>query len=103
MMLSAEQHARIAAAYEKDAAAKGLSAEQRAELATKAGRFRYLAEAAADIAAGRSPRPTGAHFQLMSIVEERLDDLPRYERRVTRQRYLRDMGSLISRARAVRQ
>jgi len=60
MRLSAEQHLSIARSIERRAAAEGFSAEQRAQLAAKAQRFYYLAEAAADIAAGRRPRPTVA-------------------------------------------
>jgi len=71
MILSADSHARIAAAYEIGAADARLSPEDRAEFAWRAKRFRHLAEIAAKREASgvrpradwRAPSPFGPQYR----------------------------------------
>jgi hypothetical protein len=58
MIFSAEQHSAIARRLERRAEEEGLAPEQRADFSSRAELFRYLATAAADIAAGRRPKAT---------------------------------------------
>ena len=56
MLLSEEQHTRIAIAYEKAAAIKELPASEREHFANQASRFRWLAKRAAEKAAEKVAR-----------------------------------------------
>jgi hypothetical protein len=95
MIFSAEQHSAIARRLERRAEEEGLAPEQRADFSSRAELFRYLATAAADIAAGRRPKATMVHFQIMAAIRERFDDMPRYERRVAVAWYLRSARDLL--------
>jgi hypothetical protein len=94
MIFSAEQHSASARRLERRAEEEGLEPEQRADFSSRAELFRYLATAAADIAAGRRPKATVVHFQIMAAIE-RFDDMPRCERRVAVAWYLRSARDLL--------
>ena len=62
MALTAEQHSRIAAAYDKAAADQMVPAPQRAAFASKAEWFRLLAHIAAKKKAKALPKKSGPNF-----------------------------------------